>query len=148
MNINWGTAITLFFILFVFTLGFVLYQSTLQDESLVATNYYEKDLHYQEHFDKLTNTSLLKTKITIQKDDANNYLSLTFPDDIAFASTGTITMYHPAYTELDISYDFQLTTDTPIYKIPTDQLAKGRWKVQIDWINDGHAYYQEEEIIL
>lgn len=147
MKFNWGTGITIFFLLFICTLAFVLYQSTLQDESLVATNYYEKDLHYQDHYDKLTNTSLLKTKLIVEHDDKYQLITITFPTDITLTAKGIVTLYHPALKSSDMTYDFTLL-ETNIYTIPTGKLSKGRWKVQIEWTNDSIDYYQEEEIII
>ena len=53
MKINWGTGIFIFYSLFVGALVFQLVKSFQYDNSLVVENYYEKDLNYQEQYNKI-----------------------------------------------------------------------------------------------
>ncbi len=147
MKFNWGTGLTIFFILFVSTLGFVLYQAFQQDNSLVMDNYYEEDIKYQQQYDKIKNTSGLTTKVKLDYDQTKGEISLTFPLDSTSTASGNILLYHPSNKASDKKYDFRLS-QTNVYQILVDKVTKGRLKVKIDWEHAGVKYYQEEEIII
>ena len=147
MKFNWGTGLTIFFIIFVSTLAFVLYQAFQQDHSLVIDNYYEEDLKYQQQYDKIKNTSALTTKIKLEYNQANEKIILTFPIDSTVTAFGTVLLYNPSNKASDAKYEFSLK-QTNIYQIMVDKVAKGRVKVKIDWESAGTKYYQEEEIII
>ena len=147
MKFNWGTGLTIFFIIFVSTLVFVLYQAFQQDNSLVMDNYYEEDIKYQQQYDKIKNTSELTTKVKVDFDGAKGEILLTFPPDSTAITTGNVWVYHPADKSADTKYDFSLNK-TNVYQIKVDQMTKGRLKVKIDWERAGVKYYQEEEIII
>jgi|JI10StandDraft_1071094.scaffolds.fasta_scaffold44869_2 hypothetical protein len=147
MKFNWGTGLTIFFIIFVSTLVFVLYQAFQQDNSLVMDNYYEEDIKYQQQYDKIKNTSELTTKVKLDFDSAKGEISLTFPLDSMAITTGIVLVYHPADKSADKKYDFNLN-QTNVYQIKLDKMTKGRIKVKIDWERAGVKYYQEEEIII
>jgi nitrogen fixation protein FixH len=147
MKFNWATGLTIFFILFVGTLVFVLYQSRQVHDSLVVKNYYDEDINYQQHYDKKQNTADLDIKVKIQYSKDNKEVALTFPTDSVSAISGTIMLYNP-YTEFsDVKYDFNLGKEA-VYILPVDKIKSGRWKLKMDWKRGNKAYYQEEEIIL
>lgn len=147
MKFNWATGLTIFFILFVGTLVFVLYQSTQVHDSLVVKNYYDEDINYQQHYDKKQNTADLDIKVKVQYSKDNKEVALTFPTDSVSAISGTIMLYNP-YTEFsDVKYDINLGKEA-VYILPVDKIKSGRWKLKMDWKRGNKAYYQEEEIIL
>jgi nitrogen fixation protein FixH len=147
MKFNWATGLTIFFILFVGTLVFVLYQSSQVHDSLVVKNYYDEDINYQQHYDKKQNTADLNIKVKVQYSKDNKEVTLTFPTDSVSTISGTIILYNP-YTEFsDVKYDFNLGKEA-VYILPVDKIKSGRWKLKMDWKRGNKAYYQEEEIIL
>ncbi|MBK9737262.1 MAG: FixH family protein [Saprospiraceae bacterium] len=147
MQFNWGTGLTIFFIIFVAALGFVLYQAKQQDNSLVMDNYYEEDLKYQQQFDKIKNTSELPEKVIIEYNKAGKMLVLSFPGDSTASISGSVILYNPAYQKSDVKYDFNIGKRSK-YNISLDKISLGRWKIKIDWQQSDKKYYQEEEIIL
>ncbi len=147
MRFNWGTGLTIFFILFIATLGFVLFKSRQVENSLVMDNYYDEDLKYQEHYDKLTNTSALKIGVKIENDKQTGKVSIVFPGDSTSVVKGTALLYNPASQKADVKYDFELKKSLQ-YFIPVDTLSKGKWKIKLDWTQDGKPYYYEETIII
>ena len=63
MKISWGTGIAATYIIFVLaTLG-MTYAMMTKNVDLVSTNYYEKEIKYQEQIDKINNTSGLNDKL-------------------------------------------------------------------------------------
>jgi nitrogen fixation protein FixH len=147
MKFNWGTGLVIFFILFIATLGFVLYKSRQHDHSLVIDNYYDEDIKYQEHYNKVRNTTELPVKVKVSYSSGDPQMVLFFPvDSTAGIASGKIKLYNPVTNKADKDYDFQ-TDAAGRYNIPMQDITSGRWKIKIDWKQAGKEYYQEEEFI-
>ena len=70
MRINWGTGIVLAFIAFIsFIMYFVIQMNTddRADHELVTTDYYKKELAYQQEIDAEQNAAVLKAQLQITK---------------------------------------------------------------------------------
>ena len=147
MKFNWATGLTLFFILFIGTLVFVVYQSTQVHDSLVVENYYEEDINYQKHYDKRQNTADLSVKVLVDYNKSNQEILFTFPVDSLSSASGKILLYNAYSEKSDVNYDIK-TDANGSFKIPIKDVKSGRWKLKIDWITGSKSYYQEEEIII
>lgn len=148
MKWNWGTGLFVFFVLFVGTLAFVLYQSTRVDNALVMDNYYEEDLNYQSHYEKKQNTASLPEKVVVSYDRDKGELRLKFPknDGTSSAINGSVWLYRASDKEQDERQDIQLVNEL-VWTKQIGKLENGRWKVKIDWKAGSKPYYQEEELI-
>ena len=144
MKFNWGTGITLFYSLFMLTMIYMVYQSTQVDRNLVVDNYYEKDLKYQSHLDKLNNASALKTDLGIFQNKEENYLRFTFPKELVDIS-GDILFYRPSDNSKDFNQSIELD-ETYEIKISTFELQKGTWKVKVNWEGGEVQYYKETTV--
>lgn len=145
MKFNWGTGILITVILiFSGVVGFFLFSLTLES-SLVETNYYEKELLYQERINRIRNTESLEEKIRIKLSD--EAILILYPSMVqGKVPEGTVWFYRPS----DETKDFRLPVnwgDTTFQLVEKDILP-GKWMVKIDWKLDGIAYYQEESIII
>ncbi|MFZ1749682.1 MAG: FixH family protein [Saprospiraceae bacterium] len=147
MKINWPIGLTIFFILFVATLIFILYQSRQVEDSLVMQDYYEEDIKYQAQYDKKQNTADLDVKVRVAYKSQEKVIMLIFPMDSTSQISGQILLYNPVSDKSDVKMDFNLGSKST-YLIPTDKLSSGRWKVKIDWKNGDKPFYQEEEIFI
>lgn len=136
---DWGYGIATFYILFALVLMGALYASTKVDHSLVKDDYYQLDLEYQDHYDK------------VERSNSSQLLSIDYKEKdhkviFRFRSTespqGTITFYRAA----DSSLDFKMPINSNQMRIDTEKLVEGNWKVNVDWNADGKTYYQEEDI--
>jgi nitrogen fixation protein FixH len=144
MQFNWGTGIALFFSLFVVTLLYFVYRSTLLDNSLVSDAYYAEDLKYQERFDKMSNAQGLKEDLKILNFAADSQVELLFPTEFAKVQ-GEIYFFCPS----DQGSDFKLNiapNQENRQLISTSGLKTGKWRVKVDW-SDGIKSYYKEEII-
>lgn len=146
MKINWGWGIAIFFSIFVVSLVYFVIKSTTYDNSLVEKDYYAKDIAYQEHYDKLKNSSALKKDLSITELPQKEAVRLQFPTDLGKPS-GTIHFFNPAKSELDFTLDIAADTNQS-QLIPIADLKKGLWKVKVDWQADGKAFYKEEAVVL
>jgi nitrogen fixation protein FixH len=147
MKFNWGTGLVVFFTVFVSTLVFILYKSRQIENSLVIDNYYDEDIKYQQHFDKVQNTADLPVKVKVDYDSAAKIVVFTFPGNPPMPTNGKIQLYSPISNKSDKNYEFS-ADEHLMYKIPVDNITPGKWKWKIDWKQDSKMYYQEEEIII
>jgi hypothetical protein len=147
MKFNWGTGIFIFFVIFVGTLVFVLYQSRQVDNSLVIDNYYEEDLNYQAHYEKKQNTEDLPQKVSVEYDEAGKKLILGFPSDSISNITGNVILYDPISKNADLKFPMDIG-NSDSFDFSIKDLRSGRWIIKIDWKLGKKLFYQEQEFIL
>ena len=121
MKLNWGTAIVIAFIGFIgFIMFFVVRMSTddKYNHELVADDYYQQELEYQNDIDKVDNANSLSSEITYKKVDEG--LLLSFPQEINESNIkGTVFLKRPSNKQC---------------------LLGGRWNIRIEWNENGKTY--------
>jgi len=146
MKFNWGTGI--FFVLTFFIvalIAFFIFINNL-DINLVEGNYYEKELVYQEHIDKINNTSSLPGKIKVVQEPG--IIIIQFPQlDTAITPIGSLMFYRPSDPEKDFTVPLQLN-DSFLQAIDITTLDKGKWVIKLDWEMGVKAYYFEESVFI
>jgi len=145
MKFNWGHGIALFYIIFASILIYFVVKSTQYDHSLVVENYYEEDLKYQQHYEKLANSKALENDITINHDPKSENIKIKFPKEQGTVA-GTIHFYRPSDKSKDIKVKIELDQNFE-QSLSVSKLIPGLWKLKIDWQADGAAFYKEESVI-
>jgi len=139
---NWGIKIVLglaAFMTFIMVLAY--FMMTSKNDDLVDADYYEKGINYDVDFQK---------KIHVKRDHATpevvlsaDQLTITF----AKGASGSVKLIRTADKDLDRA--MVLKTDSlNQFTIPIKGLARGLWKLQIDWDSHGTAYLYEKEVML
>lgn len=141
MKFNWGHGLIVFFVLFIGTLVFVLIKSFDNDNSLVADDYYAKDLSYQEQYNKEKNY-LAKQHATLEYKASDKKLFIHIDTDKTVL--GDVVFYNPA----DKTKDFTKRINSKDFEISTADLAHGRWEVSIDWKENGKPYFVKKSFFL
>jgi len=148
MKINWGTSIVIAIAAFMgFILFFVIKMSvnSKYDHDLVATDYYKKELVFQEEIDKEQNLKLLSGPIEIEQ--KNEGIEIVFPLDLNPKNIqGKMFLYRPSNKKLDI--EIPLSISSNILFLPKKDLVDGRWNIIIDFTHQGTAYLVKKEIML
>ena len=105
MKLSWGKGIFAAYAIFmVIVLGTVAFTTTV-DVDLVADDYYEQELKYQDEIDKKNRTNNLTEQIEIILEKEN--LKLTYPKLIAGNISGKINFYRPSDQKLDFAVDIK-----------------------------------------
>ena len=143
---NWGNKIILAFVLFVIFLGILVFRSVNNNVQLVAPDYYEQELTYQDEIDKINNEKELKQSVNIRMDANSDRLYIDFPQGHKVHS-GKLIMYRPSDASLDVSYNLNVDQQNQVVLF-TGDLATGLWKVQLEWDNGTKAYLKEQNIYL
>lgn len=142
---NWGYKILIIYGAFVLGIVFMVYKSTQQNIDLVTTDYYAKELVYQDRIDEAKRTSLLSAPVSIV--EKNRQLEIVFPTEfIDKKITGSLKIYFPADEKRDAEKSFETTGS--MVEMPIPEKNKGFHYVQVSWVADGLNYYYEQKINL
>ena len=146
IKFNWGFGIVVSFILFALATFVMVYISVSTNVDLVADDYYEKELKYQQHIDLVKSTSALAQNIDVNITATNiilKYPKLGSPS----AYSGTIFFFRPS----DKRGDFQKSVNIDsMYSqsFPVETMGQGLWRAKIYWSVDKKEYYSELPIII
>ena len=128
---NWGTGILLSIIIFMLILIGIVYVFMNQDVDLVTKDYYGKELKYQDHINKMNNTSESGKEIGISY--INNSVKLVFPDSASDVKpSGSIYFYRPSGSNKDFSLPVEISSGN-IQTINAASFDKGLWTIKIEW---------------
>jgi hypothetical protein len=142
---NWGYKILAVYGLFVAGIMFMVFKSSSQKMDLVTTDYYGKELKYQQVIDQSQRTSELSEALKYQV--KNGELEVIFPKDFAGKKiTGNVELYYPADESRDLKKDFSLQ-DTR-FTMPVGSSSTGQYELHISWQADGKTYYFEKKIFI
>lgn len=146
MKINWGWGIAIFYSVFVLAFIIILIYSFGQDNSLVTENYYETDLAYQDHKDKVANYTRLADKVIESYQVESRIYLIQFPGDMS-SITGEVHFYRPSTASLDYRVPIQVDSSNQAV-IPVEHLQSGQWVVQIEWTSGGNPYFKESRLVI
>jgi len=141
---NWGNYIVVSFIAFGMFIGYMAFVSFQQNVDLVAEDYYQQEIAYQDHIDKVDNTRNMAGKVNIQQQ--NGQLSIRFPEAMHPIS-GQIVLFRPSDAALDRNFEIRVN-DSREQTISTANLVKGMYKVKVDWTNGSEDFYTEETLFI
>ena len=142
---NWGYKILAVYGLFIVGIMFMVFKSSTQKMDLVTTDYYGKELKYQQVIDQTQRTSELSE--TLRYEVKNGQLEVVFPKDFAGKKiTGNVELYYPADESRDLKKEFSLQ-DTRL-TMPVGAACKGQYEIHINWQADGKDYYFENKIFI
>lgn len=138
---NWGKKIALLYLSFVVLIVAMVTMAMRQKVDLVASDYYEQEIKYQEKINKIERTKMLSSQLTwkIEK----NQIIFEFPKEAnGKIKSGYINFFRPSNAEMDQKTEFKNDT-TSNQIIDTKKLNKGVYKMQIDWKAEDMEYYNE-----
>lgn len=143
---NWGTGILITIILFmVITISTVVFLMN-RDVDLVASDYYNKGIQYQDQIDRLNRTNSMDEAVQINP--GKGFVRLTFPKSYSPKSlTGTIQFYRPSDSKKDFTLSISIDTSAQ-QLIPTNNFEIGYWKVKLNWTLDFMEYYKESSFVI
>lgn len=144
MKLHWGHRIAIFIALFMAgMLSLVAYTFRFNND-LVTEHYYDAEIQYQQHIDKVDQTAQLATPAIIAMTDRG--VEIRFPPEHrGLPLTGTITLYRPDDKRLDQQVAVG-PDSTGIQLVPSALLQPGVWRVKVAWTTIGREYYAEARL--
>ncbi len=141
---NWGKSIVLVFIAFAGFIGTMVYLMTRERIDLVRDDYYQDEIAYQQHIDRVNRTSTNKALFAMTYQSDQQQVSFVLPDSLQKA---TITFYRPADRLAD--FNVEVASPNPVRKtVSTAKMAKGYWRVQLAWSDGRRDYYKENDLFI
>ncbi len=145
---SWGYKIILSFVVFIGVIFTMVYISMNQDISLVADNYYEQELAYEDQINRIKNTRALAEKLKLEIDKKDRSAKLTYPQSIReLFKEGTIQFFRPSQSSLDKEF-LMLPGKENLQVIDLKGFTSGLWKVKINWRSDDKEFYEEINVVL
>jgi len=142
---NWGKKILIVYIVFVLGIVFMVYKASTQNSDLVTTDYYAKELKYQDKIEEVKRLSALSAPVEYAIKD--NTLTIKFPKDFAGKQlAGEAVLYCPSNEKKDLRKRFTLQDEPLQLEIPAG--SKGLYELHLSWQDGGVTYYFEKKIII
>ncbi len=133
------------FALFIVVMALITMRNDVQ---LVSPDYYARELAYQDRIDSQKRTRDLAEPPVIFHDRQAHQLMIRLPVDSTVGTpAGTVRFFRPADAALDFSVPLAVDS-LGVQQVDLADLAKGLWKVYLEWSQGGEQYYQETILIL
>ena len=143
----WPIAIIAFFIVFATFLATFVVWALGQKQDLVAKNYYENEVRYQEQVDRLNRTQAQAGQTAVTFDAARNCIVITLPAAQASSASGVVRLYRPSNAKLD--HEVPLATNAVgVQTLDAKAMAAGLWKVRIQWSVNGQEYFFDQAVVV
>jgi len=144
----WPYAIIGWFLIFGSAMAVWVVVAVRNDPDLVRADYYEQEIGYQKHIDRLNRTAAVGGEVSVAYEASLNQVSLRLPlTHLVDHPAGTIHFYRPSNAKLD--FELPLAPDAAgVQHISTDKLQGGLWKVRVRWTSAGQEYLHEQSLVL
>jgi hypothetical protein len=141
---NWGKSITMAFVFFAIFIGALVTICVRQEISLVSKNYYEEELDYQKHIERLNNTAQLseKPEITV----SHGTVQIVYKTDQVL-DKGVFKLFRPSNLRFDKQFELQSFSE-PIHQFNVKYFPKGMYRARMEWTSEGKEYFLEQVINL
>lgn len=145
---NWGKGIIVAFVLFfgvIFTLAYI---SMNTEFSLVADNYYEQELAYEDQLVRIRNVNNLAEKPEFSIDRSALKVRLQFPESLAQGiKEGKVKFYRASSSRHDKEEALILDKEFG-FEQDIAQFVIGAWKIQLSWTDGENEYYKEIDFVI
>lgn len=142
---NWGHKILVVYLAFVAGIAVLVIKSTNQKIDLVTSDYYAKELKYQQQIDAIKRTEALKEPVKYEV--LNGKIIISFSGDFAAKQLkGSIQLYCPSNDKRDVVKDFETVDGTVTVDVPS--VNKGSHELHVSWQSEGKMYYYENRLFL
>lgn len=143
---NWGGKIAVVLVVYMVGIIAVVWYTMTLDVNLVAEDYYQQEIAYEDQIDRLKNTESLIEKPSFEKSANGQLIILSFPSDLDPAK-GQIVFYRPSDFTMDRKFKLELD-DLNQQGFVVASLKSGLWKAKVTWEMDGKSYFQEFVIVI
>lgn len=141
----WPYGIVLTFLIFCsFMIGFAVY-STKSKTELVAEDYYDQEIQYQQVIDGKNRMAGLSSSLELVRHAEQ--LVVKLPTELHQADSGHIRFYRPSNENFDYRADWAAFENGQL-TIPADQFVAGPYQLVLQLYLAGDLYFHEERITI
>lgn len=141
-----GHAVIAGMAVFILIMTQFMVRAYYNQETLVAEDYYAKELRYQEQIDKMHNTAALEETVSVSP--MAGFLVVALPDVFQGKEvTGELYLMRPSDERSDLRVPLRVDANGR-FTVDTSNLLKGAYVLQLEWQVEGVAYLLEEDVHL
>jgi len=146
--LHWPAALAVFYIVFMLiTIGVVIF-STFHRVDLVAEDYYEQEIRYQQQIERILRADSLSVPVRWLYERSQKSLIIKFPPELEAAEIkGNLHFFRPSDARLDRVVPLELSVENS-QTLNTAQLLPGLWKLKIFWEINSKEYFTEGIIVI
>lgn len=133
---------------FVVSTAALLVFACSQRVELVSHDYYEQELKFQNHIDRVDHTRRTAAKASIAYDPAEKCITVSLPAEQARQHvSGSVELYRPSAAGMDRT--MELAPDTNgVQRVDATDLVPGLWRVRVTWTAEKQSYYLEQKVVV
>ncbi|MEN8929373.1 MAG: FixH family protein [Flavobacteriales bacterium] len=141
---NWGWKIAIFLGCFISFIMYVVIYSFTTSNDLVAEDYYNQEIQYQENIDAQKNALKYNKEVTITT--TLDKVVVQFPSSFDVKYTdGEISFYRPDNAKLDKKFSLDLTSKQQ-QVLDKSEITSGFYKVTIQFTDGEKIYLMNKDI--
>ena len=145
---RWPAGLAIFYISFMLITIAVLIFSTFHRVDLVAEDYYEREINYQEHIERIQRADSLSAPVNWLYDRLKKSLIVRFPPELeAREIKGHFLFFRPSDASLDQVFPIKLSEENS-QTLNTAPLLPGLWRLKILWELNSKEYFTEGIIVI
>jgi len=144
----WPVSIIVFFVFAICgVVTFVTY-CTRHHVDLVATDYYDQEVRYQDQLDRANRATSLQAPAKVDYNTATRLIMVSLPaDHLQPSLKGWIQLYRPSEAKLD--QKLPLAVDNAGRQVIDGKiLTDGLWHVRVSWNLNGADYYFDQKLLI
>lgn len=142
----WPAGIVAAFIVFICGTIALIVLATSNRMELVAGDYYEQELRYQQRLDGMNRAQRLPAGAKVSFDAARQAITLALPADHARQQAkGEVTLFRPSAAGMDRRLDLNLNPDGSM-SVDTSALPSGLWRIRVLWHVGGEEFFLEQKV--
>lgn len=145
MKLNWGNWIAAVYTVFVVFILFMVYLAFGEQWDLVAEDYYDQEIKYQEKIDSKSNLKGNELQPIVFLEEGKLVVSIPENNPDVANLKGNINFFRPSNADKDFSISFEneskLTVDLAKFE-------KGKYTLKINWLEGDESYYFEQNLII
>jgi hypothetical protein len=146
MKWNWGTKLMMVFGIFVLGMVWLVVMSMRQKVDLVAKNYYQDELRYQEVLNATNLANGLSAAVKVTKEAG--FVTVQLPQEMAGGPVqGKIFFYCPSDAKNDRHIPLSID-GKGLQVVGLQQLVPGKYLVKIAWEFNKQQYYAEQTLVI
>lgn len=148
MKFNWGTGIVIGMVAFIAFIVTLAANMIGHKVDLVAKDYYEQGIEFEKHIEQVKAADTFGDALQVNVNYASGQLEVVFPKVIETSKiVGQVYFFRPSDAKEDFSEALKPDTGNR-QQIPLSKMAKGNWRIQLQWEMDGQEYFFEKEVII
>ena len=144
----WPYGIIAAFAIFITGTVALIVLACSQRTDLVSTDYYEQEIKFQSHLDRLRRTRELDVTGLVAYDAARQRITISLPaEQVRHAVSGRVQLYRPSAAGLDRQLALA-PNSSGVQVVEAKGLRPGLWKVRVSWTVGENDYFMDRKIVI